>query len=101
MNWWSQTALLWLPVASQPGPAGFPDRARRGEDDFCYYALDAFDAVARRRAQEFDREPWAYLPDHQQVLSPSEIDSLMDEWSEQMRVGANMAQVAADDGISI
>jgi hypothetical protein len=48
MNWWSETAVLWLPVAQQPYPTEFGDRAGRGSSDFYYYALDAFDAISRR-----------------------------------------------------
>ena len=42
MNWWSETAVLWLPVAGRPYPADFADRATPGASDFYYYALDAF-----------------------------------------------------------
>ncbi|MFK4808978.1 hypothetical protein ACI3KW_02105 [Devosia sp. ZW T5_3] len=83
MNWWSETAVLWLPVAEQPYPAEFADRARPGSSDFYYYALDAFEAISQRRTREFEREPWAYVFDSQQILSPAEIDQLMVEWRTQ------------------
>jgi hypothetical protein len=83
MNWWSETAVLWLPVAEQPYPAEFADRARPGSSDFYYYALDAFEAISQRRTPEFEREPWAYVFDSQQILSPAEIDQLMVEWRTQ------------------
>lgn len=85
MNWWSETALLWLPVAGQPNPGDFADRPVPGISDFYYYALDAFDAIARQRPHEFSREPWVNILSDQQILSPGEIDQLMDEWGGQMQ----------------
>lgn len=85
MNWWSETAVLWLPVGGQAYPTDFADRARPGSSDFYYYALDAFEAISRRRPHEFDREPWAYVLDSQEILSPTDIDQLIDEWREQVQ----------------
>ena len=95
MNWWSEAAILWLPVASHPAPADFADRPRPGTADFHYYALDAFEAIARARSEQFDREPWVYILSDQQVLSPGEVDALMDEWQEQLRVIAAAELVTA------
>ncbi|UXN75938.1 hypothetical protein N8D56_27555 (plasmid) [Devosia sp. A8/3-2] len=95
MNWWSETAVLWLPVAAQPYPADFAERAGAGSSDFYYYALDAFEAISQRRSREFEREPRAYVLDSQQILSPAEIDQLMDEWREQVQNGRKVGLAAA------
>ena len=93
MNWWSETAVLWLPVTGRPYPEDFADRAAPGASDFYYYALDAFEAIARKRPLEFDREPWAYVLSDQQILSPTEIDQLMDEWRDHSRAEGKTTQV--------
>lgn len=98
MNWWSETSVLWLPVANLPAPADFSDRARPGASDFYYYALDAFEALARQRPQEFDREPWAYVLSEHQILSPGEIDQLMDDWRDEMRAASAVEFVSAVSG---
>src|SRR5690606_24864550 len=98
MHWWSETSVLWLPVASRPYPDDFADRARPGASDFYYYALDAFDAIARRRPQEFDREPWAYVLSDRQILAPGEINQLMDEWRAQMTAASAVKTVSAAGG---
>ena len=54
-----------------------------------------FEAIARRRPGEFDREPWAYVLANQQILSPTEIDQLMDEWRDHVRAERNTSQVVA------
>lgn len=95
MNWSSETAVLWLPVAGRPYPEDFADRATPGSSDFFYIALDAFDAIANRRKSESNREPWAYVLTDKLILSPSEIDQLMDEFHEQVRVLSNTEVVKA------
>jgi hypothetical protein len=98
MKWWSETSVLWLPVPNRPDPADFAERARPGASDFYYYALDAFEAIARRRPQEFDREPWAYVLSEHQILSPGEIDQLMDDWRDQIRAASAVDIVSATSG---
>ena len=98
MNWWSETSVLWLPIASRPYPEDFAGRARPGVSDFYYYALDAFEAIAHRRPQEFDREPWAYVLSDQQILSPGEIDQLMDEWRVLMTAASAVKTVSVASG---
>ena len=95
MHWWSETAVLWLPVAERPSPSDFADRAEPGSSDFYYYALDAFEAIESKRPQEFDREPWAFILSEQAILVPAEIDQLMDEWRDQMRVARAVRFVSA------
>lgn len=85
MNWWSETALLWLPKAGQPYPEDFASRAEPGSSDFYYLALDAFDAINRRRSHDGEHEPWAYVLEDQRILSPAEIDGLMGEWRDELR----------------
>lgn len=80
MNWKSEVAVLWLPVAGKPYPQDFANRAEPGANDFYYLAPDAFDAIRRRRSDEYDREPWAYVLAENHILSPAEIDELMDEF---------------------
>lgn len=88
MNWWSETAVLWLPAASSPVPADFAARPEPGNGDFHYYALDAFDAIISQRSEQVDHKPWAYVLTDQQILSPGEIDELTQEWREEMRAVA-------------
>lgn len=85
MNWWSETAVLWLPVAGNPYPQDFADRATPGSSDFYYLAVDAFHAIDKRGGKEFDREPWAYMLEDKRILSPTEIDQLMEEARDQLR----------------
>lgn len=80
MNWSSEVAVLWLPVAGKPYPQDFANRAEPGASDFYYLAPDAFHAISRRRSDEHDREPWAYILSESRILSPAEIDQLMGEF---------------------
>lgn len=80
MNWWSETALLWLPKAGHPYPEDFATRALPGSCDFYYLTLDAFDAISRRRRHDDEHEPWVYILEDYRILSPAEIDGLMEEW---------------------
>lgn len=82
MDWTSEMAVLWLAVAKKPSQDDFATRAEPGSDDFFYLASDAFDAIRRRRAKEFVQEPWAYVVAENRILSPAEIDQLMDEWQD-------------------
>jgi len=95
MNWWSETAVLWLPVSHRPNPEDFETRPTPGSSGFFYLGLDAFEAIARDRPHQFEREPWIFLVDSQQILSPGEIDQLMDDWNEQMRAAADVSKVGA------
>lgn len=95
MNWWSETAVLWLPVSGNPYPEDFAERATPGSSDFYYLALDAFHAIESRRASEFEREPWAYVLADKRILSPTEIDQLMDEFKAQLRAEAKTEVVRA------
>lgn len=85
MNWWSETALLWLPKDTWAYPEDFPSRAVPGSSDFYYLALDAFRAIDDRRPTDKEREPWAYVVEDHRILSPGEIDGLMEEWRRQIR----------------
>lgn len=85
MNWWSETALLWLPKAGHPCPEDFATRASPGSSDFYYLTLDAFDAINRRREHDAEHEPWAYVLADKCMLSPTDIDGLMDDWREELR----------------
>lgn len=84
MNWWSEAALTWLPADLEAYPKDFADRARPGTSDFFYYALDAFACIAQKQAAHGDRQPWIYVVDEGRILSPQDIDGLMDEWRAQM-----------------
>lgn len=95
MNWWSETAVLWLPTAGHPHPEDFADRAAPGSSDFYYLALDAFDAIENRRGREFDREPWAYVLAEKRILSPTEIYDLLDEFRAQLRAESMTTVVRA------
>lgn len=85
ISWWSEAALLWLPKDSWAYPEDFPSRAVPGTSDFYYLALDAFHAIEDRRSTDSEREPWAYIVDDHRILSPREIDGLMDEWRHEVR----------------
>lgn len=95
MNWWSETAVLWLPVAERPSPSDFADRAEPGSSDFYYHALDAFEAIKSKRPQEFAGEPWAFICSEQAILAPAEIDQLVDELRDQMRAARAVRFVSA------
>jgi hypothetical protein len=84
MNWWSEAALTWLPADLDAYPKDFADRARPGTSDFFYYALDAFACIAQKRAAYGDRRPWIYLIEAGRILSPQDIEDMMDEWRAQM-----------------
>lgn len=84
MNWWSEAAILWLPVPQRPAVEDFASSPMPGSDGFYYLTLDAYEAVVRQRDREFDREPWMYVVEDQRILSPNEIDALLDEWRAQV-----------------
>lgn len=76
----SEASVLWLPVPQRPLVSDFQLAGGPGADGFHYYALDAFSEIRRRRASEFDREPWVYVLSTGAILSSAEIDQLMDEF---------------------
>lgn len=86
MNWFSEAALLWVPLAGQAYPSEFADRARPEANDFYYFFLDAFEAIDRQRASRPDREPWIFVVDSQKLLTPKEIDALFNDWRAQMQM---------------
>lgn len=50
MDWWSEMALIWLPVGRRAYPGDFAQRDAPGTSDYYYalyalYALYAFDAI--------------------------------------------------------
>lgn len=80
MDWLSEASVLWLPVPKKPERGDFPQAGGPEVSGFFYYALDAFADIKERRATESALEPWVYVLDTDAILSPAEIDQLMDEF---------------------